>query len=188
VLALATLLHATAATAVLPLPTYDPAKVANPSATVSAGPTAIGSTPASFAVSPSSAATYLVPLQVVPGVAGFQPHLAIEYSSAAGNGPLGVGFSLSGVSSITRCDRTIADDGEAKGVQLNESDRFCLGGLKLVAVSGTYGADGAEYRTLPGTHVRVRSYRAAGAAPSAGPTHFVLDLPNGTTQYYGRDF
>jgi RHS repeat-associated protein len=177
---------ASAAADPLPVPVYDATKVANPTANVSAGTTAMGATPAHFAVSPSGAATYSIPLQVIPNPGGLQPSLSIDYSSSAGNGPLGAGFSLGGVLSITRCPRIAAEDGEAKGVQLDDTDRFCLGGRKLVAVSGVYGADGTEYRTLPDTQVRVRSYRDAGEQ-SVGPTRFVVDLPNGTTQYFGRD-
>ena len=97
----------------------------------------------------------------------------------------GVGFSLSAAASITRCAKTLADDGMVLGVRLDDTDRFCLSGRKLVAVSGDYGADGTEYRTLPDTQVRVKSYRASTIA--VGPTHFEVHLPDGQTQYYGRD-
>ena len=70
--------HVAAATQPLPLPTYDASKVANPSATASAGSTAMSSAPASFAVSPSGAATYSISLQVMPGLAGFRPGFSIE--------------------------------------------------------------------------------------------------------------
>lgn len=68
----------------------------------------VGAIPASSGVSGMGAATYHVPIDVAPGPNGMQPELALTYSSAAagGNGPLGVGFQLAGLSSISRCTPT----------------------------------------------------------------------------------
>jgi hypothetical protein len=44
-----------------------------------------------------------------------QPKLSINYNSNASNGQLGLGFSLSGLSVIHRCAKTIVTDG-IKGV------------------------------------------------------------------------
>ncbi|WP_199789400.1 SpvB/TcaC N-terminal domain-containing protein [Sorangium cellulosum] len=77
--------------------------------------TGAASLPGSGQVTPDGAYTYRLPLEVPPG-RGIQPSLAITYSSRAGNGPLGVGFSLSGLSSIQRCHKTIAIDGVVDGI------------------------------------------------------------------------
>jgi RHS repeat-associated protein len=184
-LAVAFLVHSQALAAPLPLPVYDPSKVAGAAPSVSAGSEFLGGTSGAFSVAHNGVATYEVPLEVVPGRGGFQPKLAIQYSSSGGNGPLGVGFGLSGLSEISRCEKTVADDGIAEGVRLNESDRFCLNGMKLVLVSGTYGGEGAEYRTMPDTHVRVRSH--LGGTPGAGPRSFVVEQADGTRQVYGAN-
>jgi hypothetical protein len=42
----------------------------------------------------SGAFAYEVPLAVPPGPGGLQPDLALVYSSSAGNGDAGIGFSL----------------------------------------------------------------------------------------------
>src|SRR5437660_645438 len=61
---------------------------------------AVGRTPGAFAVTDTGAATYSIPIRVPPGAAGMQPSLAITYDSRSQNGPLGVGWTLSGFSVI----------------------------------------------------------------------------------------
>src|SRR3954463_11195667 len=104
--------------------------------------TVAGSTPGSFRVTESGAAEYRIPIQVPPGIAGVEPKLALVYNSQAGNGPLGVGWTLEGLSSITRCPRTAAQDGVRGAINYNADDRFCLDGQRLMAISGSYGAEG----------------------------------------------
>nr|VFK21688.1 MAG: virulence plasmid B protein [Candidatus Kentron sp. LPFa] len=83
----------------------------------------VGSIPGQLSVQ-QGAAVYTIPIEVPPGVAGMQPDQAITYNSNAGNGLLGVGFSLSGLSTITRCGQTIAQDGAKAGVYYDDRDRF----------------------------------------------------------------
>nr|VFK18887.1 MAG: virulence plasmid B protein [Candidatus Kentron sp. LPFa]VFK33454.1 MAG: virulence plasmid B protein [Candidatus Kentron sp. LPFa] len=100
----------------------------------------VGSIPGQLSVQ-QGAAVYTIPIEVPPGVApgitDTQPDLAITYNSNGGNGLLGVGFSLSGLSAITRCGQTIAQDGRKGGVYYDARDRFCLDGQRLIAISGT---------------------------------------------------
>lgn len=77
-----------------------------------------------------------VPIVVPPGVAGMQPSLSLAYNSAAGDGPLGVGWSLQGLSAITRCGRDVGRD-QARDDRLfrensGELPRLCLDGERLV--------------------------------------------------------
>lgn len=107
-----------------------------------------GAIPGGFGVSETGAATYSIPITVPPGTAGMAPKLSLNYSSQGGNGIAGVGWSIGGLSAITRCPQTIVQDGQTRGVQLDANDRFCLDGQRLIVISGaTYGAPGAEYRT-----------------------------------------
>ncbi len=170
----------------LSVPAYEQEKTQDPMPPQSAGPTPMGATRGEFEVDESGAARYSVPLEVLPGIGGLQPQVSLAYASSAGNGVLGVGFAVSGVSSITRCPYTIADEGEVLPVRLGSDDHFCLDGAKLVLYSGQYGANAAEYRTRPDDQVRVRSY--GGTPGGEGPEYFLVELPNGLKQYYGRRF
>jgi hypothetical protein len=121
--------------------------------------------PGKFEVTDSGSASYTIPIAVVPGAAGLEPKLSLSYDSRSGNGLLGVGWSLSGLPSISRCGRTIAQDGQTGGVAFDANDRFCLDGQRLVATTGTYGADQTEYRTERESFSKVVSYGTAGSGP-----------------------
>ncbi len=115
-------------------------------ALVLAPSTPVGTLPGSASVDASGQANYVIPLQLAPGVSRLSPELAISYDSGRGNGILGVGFGLSGQSSIQRCTATIIDDGAWEPVEWTSSDPLCLDGDRLVLESGTYGMDGSRYR------------------------------------------
>jgi hypothetical protein len=48
---------------------------------------------------------------ILLSISGMKPELSINYNSNSGNGLLGVGFGLGGLSAIHRCSKTIAIDG-----------------------------------------------------------------------------
>ena len=87
-----------------------------------------------FSATKAGEARYEAPIEVPPGRAGMEPKLSITYDSAAGDGPLGVGFAVAGFSVITRCPRNVAQDGQIRGVRYDDGDAFCLDGLRLVEV------------------------------------------------------
>lgn len=127
--------------------------------------TPIGATPGSFGVSSYGQATYSIPIAVPPGRNGVEPKLAINYDSSAPNGTMGVGFALNGLSRISRCGKTVDNDGTSGSVNIDANDRFCLDGRRLVAIAGVYGSDGAEYRTEVDTWNRVFSRGTCGTGP-----------------------
>jgi hypothetical protein len=120
-----------------------------------------GLLPGSGSVSATGEYQYRIPIDVPTGRVGVQPSLALAYSSRGGNGHLGVGWQLEGLSEINRCARTFATEGHADGVNFDGDDVFCLDGRKLIAVSGSYGADGTEYRTEEDTFARITLHRSA---------------------------
>jgi RHS repeat-associated protein len=117
-----------------------------------------------FEVDASGQATYKIPLDLPPGIANVQPSLALGYSHRQPNGVLGVGWSLTGQSAITRVKATYAVDGFNGAVSYGPDDRFALDGLRLINVQGDYGAAGTVYRTESETW----SYVLAGSSPAAG--------------------
>ncbi len=157
-----------------PVPVLDPAS--NSQAPLPG--TAVGVTPGQFAVNDLGVATYSIPLQLPPGVRGMQPKLRLEYDSSLGNGLLGIGWRLSGLPEIERCS-AIADpqlDGFADGVDLDDNDRFCLDGQRLIAVG-----EAGEYRTEIESLQRVRAVGEAGS----GPGSFLVEGRDGLTWTLG---
>lgn len=142
----------------------------------------VGRTAAQFAVGPTGAASYGIPIVVPPGIAGVQPNLALTYTSGAGNGLLGVGWDISGLSEIDRCPKTWVQDGETSTPSLLTSDRLCLEGNKLRLTGGTYGVAGSTYQTEIETFSKVTAYGAAGN----GPAYFIVKGKDGLTYEYGN--
>lgn len=165
-------------------PSFNPAKVADP-LPIAAAVTPVGGMPRSFSVGADGAARYSLPLKAIPGPGGVTPSLTLDYSSRTGNGYVGVGFSLSGPTAISRCSKTIADDGVAQGVRLDTTDKFCLGSLPLIAVNGVYGANGTEYRTSPETFARITSFRTSSGSSDDGPDYFEVRNKDGLIHTYG---
>ena len=107
-------------------------------------------------VSPSGAFSYQVPIGLPPGSAGVAPELALVFDSrSGGNGFLGRGWDLSGLSQITRCGKAYSVDGVKTGVAYTSADNYCLNGQRLLLKSGTHNQDGAEYVTEQATHSRI---------------------------------
>lgn len=92
----------------------------------------VGTLPGRLSVSHGGHAQYSIPIEVPPGRGGIQPELSLQYSSLRGNGTLGVGWALEGLSSITRCNKTIGIDGIALAPRFMSDDAFCLDGQRLV--------------------------------------------------------
>jgi len=143
-----------------------------------------GTLPGELGVSNAGAATYGFPIEVPPGTAGLKPSLSLNYSSQAGNGPLGLGWSLGGLSSIHRCGQTIAQDNLNGRIRFDNGDRLCLDGQRLVLVNKTmsdanYWADDAEYRT------EIDSFSRITAVLSGGKRSFKVETKDHRVMIYG---
>jgi RHS repeat-associated protein len=138
----------------------------------------IGATPGTFEVSDRGTAVYTIPIVVPPG-GPVTPALSLRYSSSAGNGALGVGWSLDGLSQIARCPQTFAQDGYAQPILGTDDDPLCLDGQRLRLVNGP---DGPEYRTTIETFTRVLPVYDQG---QSYPSSFVAYSKSGNKLTYG---
>ena len=112
-----------------------------------------------FTVSDQGTSQYDIPIQVPPGRAGVEPVLSLHYSAGRSNGEAGIAWKLEGLSQITRCGETYALDGYSAPIQNSPQDHFCIDGKRLEVVHGSYGSDGALYRTLIDTFSKIVSHQ-----------------------------
>ena len=138
-----------------------------------------------FKDSNTGAGTYTLPISVPPGTAGVAPKIGFVYNSQdnqLADNLMGIGWSLSGLPTIQRCPATVAQDGFRGGINYDSNDRFCLDGQRLMAISGTYGGNGTEYRTEVDSGVKVISSGTAGS----GPASFTVRTKAGELMEFGN--
>lgn len=115
---------------------------------------------------------FSIPIAIPPGRSGFQPQLQLTYSTGSGNGPFGLGWSLSvpGVSRKT-----------SKGIpRYSDQDTFILSGAEdLVTVPGG-SATRQRYRPrTEGVFARIEHIRVADG------DYWLVRGKDGLTSYYG---
>ena len=160
----------------------NPAGPSIPSLSSYPGLDSLGTTAGNFRVDETGAATYSVPLITAAGTAGVAPQVSLNYSSAAGNGIAGLGWSIGGLSAISRCRQTYDQDRNVTAVNFSSSDQFCLDGQRLLVTSGSHGNAGATYRTEIDSGVIV----TIGAVVNNEPDYFKIKRKDGSTSYYGK--
>ena len=143
----------------------------------------LGAINGAFRVNEQGAATYDIPVMTFAGTAGVAPQVSLNYSSSGGSGIAGVGWSISGISAISRCRQTESQDGEGKSRPLSftSEDRFCLDGQRLILTAGTYGSAGSTYRTEIDSAVEVTAVGGAAGHPDS----FKVTRKDGSVSYYG---
>jgi RHS repeat-associated protein len=170
-----------------------PFAVSAPQLTLPKGGGAISGIGEKFAANPvTGTGSLTVPIALSPGRSGFSPQLTLSYDSGAGNGPFGLGWSVS-LPSITR--RT--DKGMPQYDDAAESDTFILSGAEdLVPVlvedaSGGWKRDPIErdgyvvwrYRPrIEGLFPRVERW----TRQSDGDTYWRSISRDNVTTFYGK--
>lgn len=140
----------------------------------------VGALPGTLDVGNLGAAIYSIPIQLPPGIGEITPKLAIVYNSQAGNGLMGWGWNISGLSSITRDGKTYYHDGAQSAVTFS-GDRFVIDGKRLMLCSGNYGGNGAVYKTEVDEMSKIISY----TDNYNGPSRFKVYKKDGTLWEYG---
>ncbi|HZF48169.1 MAG TPA: SpvB/TcaC N-terminal domain-containing protein [Polyangiaceae bacterium] len=112
----------------------EPGSMGMPSALPPSPTVVAGKIADAFSVTSEGSVVYSMPLEVVPGRGSMQPSLSVMYDSAADEGWLGHGFTVTGFSFIARCPKNLAQDGDIEPVRDAEGDALCLDGRRLVPV------------------------------------------------------
>jgi RHS repeat-associated protein len=152
-------------------------------------PTSAGRTAGQFAISPTGAATYNIPIWTPPGAREIEPHLALHFTSGGPDGVMGPGWSLMGASAIVRCGKTWASTGgtgstlgSPAGVTLSTNDDLCLDGNRLRLIGGVQGMGGSTYMT----ELAEFSLITANGASSSPLTSFTVQGKDGKYYDYGN--
>ncbi|MGW0628481.1 SpvB/TcaC N-terminal domain-containing protein [Streptomyces sp. NPDC002758] len=119
-----------------------------------------------FAANPvNGTGSMSLPIATSPGRAGFGPQLALSYDSGAGNGPFGLGWTLSLPAITRRTDKGVPRYRDGAGGDGGGADVFIFsGGEDLVpelveSPPGTWAPPSLPNRTVAGTSYRVQCYR-----------------------------
>jgi hypothetical protein len=170
-----------------------------------------GAVVAQVSVSSSGSPSYGHAVAVPPGIGGMQPNLSLLYSGGGVNGPVGHGWSVQGISMITRCPATRFTDAMASGVKFDQNDKLCLDGQRLiqtdasgnVSPAAVFDASGKlvsfpqiddarglasgwrEYRTEKDSFARIRAYGIANGSDLNGPAYFKVWTKAGQIYEYG---
>ena len=139
----------------------------------------VGTISGQFDVSPMGAATYTIPLEVPKGLSGMEPQISITYNSQMGNGIVGYGCSISGISSITRNSRDIYHDGAAHGIGYTCDDAFSLDGQRLMITQPRNGSDSVVYCLERSPFTRIVLHGA-----NSNQSWFTVESPDGMIYNY----
>ncbi|GAB3417709.1 hypothetical protein GCM10027516_11730 [Niabella aquatica] len=129
------------------------------------------------------AATYTIPIDLPADVRGYKPDVNLIYNSqGGGNDFSGYGWSLSSISTISRCGQNIFHDGVNMPVTYDQgNDKFILDGQRMMLVSGSYGVSGSTY----GMEQENFSLITANGGSLSSPDSFMVKMKDGSLLTYG---
>ncbi|KNB61991.1 SpvB/TcaC N-terminal domain-containing protein [Chryseobacterium sp. Hurlbut01] len=165
-------------------PTDSQAGANNPSGTTAPSGQNFHDTKGNIEVTGAGQLQYTLPIALPPGIKEVSPNISLLYLSNSGNGIAGFGWTISGVTTITRIGKNIEKDGELTTAKLNYSDYYSLNGQRLILKSGEYGKDGAEYVTEKYSNIKIKSVGSA-QSTAQGPMYFQVTFEDGSQAWYG---
>ncbi|RLL55049.1 toxin [Mariprofundus sp. EBB-1] len=142
----------------------------------------------------NGSASFQIPLPISPARNGFAPSLSLSYNSGSGNGPFGLGWSISIPSIVRKTEKglpTYQDD--------DESDEFLLAGAEDMVPSFRKDTTKVyeEFRSEDGIDYRVKRYRPRieglfarieqWSRISDGDIHWRSISGDNVTSIYGKD-
>ncbi len=145
----------------------------------------VGTTAGSVTTTQLGGLSYSIPLFCSPGTNGVKPNLSLQYNSQSGNGLLGLGWNLAGLSSISRVANPYYNNQVVKAIEMVSADQYAIDGNLLILETngGSQGADGSKYKTEQETFTESIMHGTSGN----GPSWFeVKNLKDNSTLEYGN--
>ena len=142
----------------------------------------VGSTLGEANVTPSGAFTYNIPIYCSPGTNGMQPNVSLSYNSQSTNGILGWGWSLGGLSAITRTGKDMFRDGDVLQFENLPTDNLAIDGNRLVSLEGSWNFNDIIFGTEIGNTSRIIPF----GYNAEGYTSFKVETKDGSIIEYGN--
>ena len=153
--------------------TYNNSYVPN-SVTVSTSK-AVGQIDIQPGVSPTGAKTYTVPIKGYTFDGVFCPDISLTYNSQGRGSACGKGWSIGGLQSIVRANKSVYYDSQTAGIKMNADDVFYLNGVRLIRTS----TSAYEYQTEQGL------IKAVATVSGTVVKYFDVYYPNGYKAVFG---
>jgi len=129
---------------------------------------------------------------------GFQPNISLSYNSQAGNGVVGMGWSISGLSSIERVNKNMFFDGKtdvfrigSEGSPIVNDGDFALDGVRLIEISRS--TTQIVYESSQGNIkvIAIINYNISGSHSSPVYSYYIdyfkVLYPNGSIGIFGSE-
>ncbi len=130
----------------------------------------------------SGTATYSIPISLPQGTNGVTPNISINYASQVNNGALGMGWSIGGLSSISRVNKNMHFDDKVAPIINDNSDALALDGTRLILKSGTQGTVGSKYGT------ESENFATISKESGSSYDYFKVITKEGVTMEFGNTF
>ncbi len=166
-------------------PTDSNAGSDNPSGTTAPTGKSFHDTKGNIEVNGAGQLQFTLPIALPPGIKNVSPNMSLIYLSNSGNGISGFGWTISGITTISRSGKNIEKDGELTSVKLDYSDYYSFNGQRLILKSGDYGKDGAEYVTEKYSNIKIKSIGAISGQAWQGPEYWEVTFEDGSQAWYG---